>query len=188
MPESGPEMSKSWIQSAIYRELSAALLLSGLEVWTVLQYHLQSMTAISTTLRIWLRLAWSREIDLKVFLEGCRSSQLFWSPDHSSNNSYLIIHPDQATKLSKAWAVSLFTGIWFLYQYSVVNLIQKRVLFSAEIKKKPLPTNIVHFPSHFLTQIWKFEQWCVVPHWLSAFITFHINSWLIYDINQSVIL
>jgi hypothetical protein len=38
-----------------------------------------------------------------TFLEGCRSSQLFWSPDHNSGEFYLIIHSDQ---LSKAWAIT----------------------------------------------------------------------------------
>jgi len=69
---------------------------------TVLQYHPWSMTAITT-----LRFAQTREIDLNTFLKGFRSSQFFWSPDHNSNDSYLIVYPDQASKLSKAWAVTL---------------------------------------------------------------------------------
>jgi hypothetical protein len=62
------------------------------------------MTAITA-----LRFAQSREIDLNIFLEGCRlgSSRLFRSPDHKSSDSYLIIHSDQTTKLSKAWAVTV---------------------------------------------------------------------------------
>ena len=53
-----------------------------------------------------LRLAQSREIELKIFLGGYRSSRLFWSPDHNSSEFYLIIHSDQTTKLSKAWVVT----------------------------------------------------------------------------------
>jgi hypothetical protein len=41
-------------------------------------------------------------INLKLFLEHCRSSPLFLSPDHNSCDSYLIVHPNQATKLSKS--------------------------------------------------------------------------------------
>ena len=68
---------------------------------TVLQYHPQSMEAIAT-----LRFAQSREINLQMFLAGCRSSRLFWSPDHNSSEFYLIIHSDRTTKLSKAWVVT----------------------------------------------------------------------------------
>ena len=68
----------------------------------VLPHHFWSMTAIAT-----LRLAQLREINLKIFLEGCRSSSLFRSPDHNSSDSYLIVYSDQASKLSKAWAVTL---------------------------------------------------------------------------------
>ena len=76
---------------------------SAFTLGTVLQYHPRSMTAIAT-----LRFAaQSREINLKIFLEGCRSSWLFRSPDHNSSEFYLIIHSDQTTQLSKAsWAVT----------------------------------------------------------------------------------
>jgi hypothetical protein len=51
-----------------------------------------------------LRFAQRRKLALKIFLEGCRSFQILRSssPDHNSSKLYLIIHSDQATKLSKA--------------------------------------------------------------------------------------
>ena len=82
---------------------------SAFTLGTVLQYHPRSMTAIAT-----LRLAQSREIDLKIFLEGCRSSWLFRSPDHNSSEFYLIFHSDQTTQLSKAWAVTFLIFPAFL--------------------------------------------------------------------------
>ena len=82
---------------------------SAFTLGTVLQYHPRSMTAIAT-----LRFAQSREIDLKIFLEGCRSSWLFRSPDHNSSEFYLIIHSDQTTQLSKAWAVTFLIFPAFL--------------------------------------------------------------------------
>jgi hypothetical protein len=74
---------------------------SAFTLGTVLQHHLHSTERIMT-----LRFAGRRKIALKIFLEGCRSSWLFWSPDHNSGEFYLIIHSDQTTKLSKAWAVT----------------------------------------------------------------------------------
>jgi hypothetical protein len=68
---------------------------------TVPQYHPNATERIAT-----LRFAQQRKIALKKILEGCRSSLLFLSPDHNSGESYLIIHSDQTTKLSKAWAVT----------------------------------------------------------------------------------
>jgi hypothetical protein len=89
------------------------------------------MTAIAT-----LRFAQSREIDLKIFLEGCRSSWLFRSPDHNSSEFYLIIHSDQTTQLSKAWAVTFLIFPAFLpmkvaprkTHFSAANFIKWRIL------------------------------------------------------------
>ena len=68
---------------------------------TVLQHHPHATERIAT-----LRFAQRRKIALKIFLEGCRLSRLFWSPDSNSGEFYLIIHSDQTNKLSKAWAVT----------------------------------------------------------------------------------
>jgi hypothetical protein len=73
------------------------------------QYHPLSMQAIAT-----LRFDQSREINLKIFLEGCRLSQLFLSPDHKPTDSYLIVHSHQTAKLSKLWAVTLLIVPAFL--------------------------------------------------------------------------
>ncbi len=42
----------------------------------------------------------------KTFLEGCRSAQIFRSPDSNSSEYYWIIHSDHTTKLNKAWDVT----------------------------------------------------------------------------------
>jgi hypothetical protein len=74
---------------------------SAFTLGTVPQHHPHAAERIA-----FLRFAQRRKIALKKFLEGCRSSRLFRSPDHNSGESYLIIHSDQTTKLSKAWAVT----------------------------------------------------------------------------------
>ena len=66
----------------------------------VLQHHPHATERIAT-----IRLAQWRKRALKIFLEGCRLSRLFQSPDHNSGEFYPIIHSDQTNKLSKAWAV-----------------------------------------------------------------------------------
>jgi hypothetical protein len=38
---------------------------------------------------------------------GCRSSRLLLCPNHNSTDSYLIVHPDQGIKVSKALKVTL---------------------------------------------------------------------------------
>ncbi len=74
---------------------------SAFALGAVPQHHPHATEKIT-----FLRLAQRRKITLKNFLEGCRSSRLFTSPDHNSDESYLIIHSDQTTKLSKACAVT----------------------------------------------------------------------------------
>jgi hypothetical protein len=64
---------------------------------TVLQHHPHATERIAT-----LRFAQRRKIALNIFLEGCRLSRLFQSPDHNSSEFNLIIHSDQTNKLSKA--------------------------------------------------------------------------------------
>ena len=88
------------------------------------------MVAIAT-----LRLAQSREIELKIFLGGYRSSRLFWSPDHNSSEFYLIIHSDQTTKLSKAWVVTFLFLPAFLHEghtspdtFFSLTFIKERIL------------------------------------------------------------
>ncbi len=67
---------------------------------TVPQYYPHATETIATLEMDCLIIA------LKIFLEGCRSSWIFLSPDHNLGEFYLIIHSDQTTKLSKAWAVT----------------------------------------------------------------------------------
>jgi hypothetical protein len=82
--------------------LPATLLLLEQYQCTTISFSCYTSTESITTLRF----AQRRKIALKIFsfLEGCRSSQILRSesPDHNSSKLFLIIHSDQATKLSKA--------------------------------------------------------------------------------------
>ena len=92
----------------------------------MLQYHPWSMATIAARRIATLRFAQSREIELKNFLGGYRSSWLFWSPDHNSSAFYLIIHSDQTNKLSKAWVVTFL----FLPAFLPMKVTTRQTHFS----------------------------------------------------------
>ena len=74
---------KSW-ESLDYKESNHCLSRTCISVFgsleIVLQHHPHATERIAT-----LRFAQRRKIALKIFLEGCRLSQLFQSPDHNSS-------------------------------------------------------------------------------------------------------
>jgi hypothetical protein len=96
-----PFCTCSCTRCANQKHSSHAAPCSTLTLGTVLQHDPHATERITT-----LRLAQRRKIALKIFLEDCRSSLFFQSPQHNSGEFYLIIHSDQTNKLSKAWAVT----------------------------------------------------------------------------------
>jgi hypothetical protein len=95
---------------------------------------------------------------------GSTSSQLFWSPEHNSGEFNLIVHSDQTTKLSKAWAITFLILPAFLPRmvrpcktyFSLWYLLKKRILCKIiwHLVTKVENMYVEAIPSISIHQIW----------------------------------
>ena len=134
-----------------------------------------------------LQFAQSRNIDLKLFLEGAGRSRLFRSAEHKSSSSYLNVHSDLPIKLKKAQAVSLHILVLFLLMEAMP--VRTICLVWCLLKKASILRKIMchsvskgescshkSSPLHFHAPDMNPEHQWISDQWFFSFVTW--SSWV----------